>query len=97
MASAWTYLVDSLVSDEVRETNDSELIAEARRQGVQRYIDKPLFVTLRMSFEYSLPETAATVAAKPGSFTGALHPGVNVISGAASNVNSNNNNNNNNR
>jgi hypothetical protein len=55
--------VDSLVSDEVRETNDSDMIAEARRQGVQRYIDKPLFVTLRMSFEYSLPEAAAASAA----------------------------------
>lgn len=57
------HLVDSLVSDEVRETNDSDMISEARRQGVQRYIDKPLFVTLRMSFEYSLPEAAASSTA----------------------------------
>ena len=53
-------LVDTLVSDEVRETNDSELISEARRQGVQRYIDKPLFVTLRLSIEYSLPDTSVS-------------------------------------
>jgi hypothetical protein len=58
-----SHLVDSLISDEVRESGDSDLISEARKQGVQRYIDKPLFVTLRMSFEYSLPEAAASSTA----------------------------------
>jgi len=53
-------LVDSLISDEVRESNDTDLIAEARKQAVQRYIDRPLFVTLRLCFEYALPEASAT-------------------------------------
>jgi len=76
------HMVDSLVSDEVRESGDADLISEARKQGVQRYIDKPLFVTLRMSFEYSLPETAP--AANNNAQT------------AANNANNNNNNNSNN-
>jgi hypothetical protein len=93
------HLVDSLVSDEVRETNDSDLIAEARRQGVQRYIDKPLFVTLRMSFEYSLPETASTVAAanKPNSGVCIVNNngngGIAIVNPMASCANNNNNNN----
>lgn len=55
-------LVDSLISDEVRESSDGELISEARKQAVQRYIDKPLFVTLRLCFEYALPETTVEIA-----------------------------------
>jgi len=50
-------LVDSLISDEVRETEDPDLIAQARKQAVQRYIDMPLFCTMRLCIEYSLPET----------------------------------------
>ena len=50
-------LVDSLISDEVRESEDPELIAQARKQAVQRYIDMPLFCTIRLCIEYSLPET----------------------------------------
>ena len=53
-------LISSLLSDEVRESNDPELITEARRLGVQRYFDRPLFVTLRLSIEYVLPETVAS-------------------------------------
>lgn len=56
-------LVNSLLSDEVRESNDLELIAEARRLGVQRYFDRPLFVTLRLSIEYALPEMSSAAAA----------------------------------
>ena len=48
-------LIDSLIADEVRESNDTEMIAEAKRLGVQRYFDKPLSVTLRLKIEYSLP------------------------------------------
>ena len=51
------HLVDSLISDEVRESEDSDLIAEARKQAVQRYIDMPLYCTIRLCIEYSLPET----------------------------------------
>jgi hypothetical protein len=53
-------LIDSLISDEVRESDDCDLIAQARQQAIQRYIDKPLFVTLRICFEYSLPDTTTT-------------------------------------
>jgi hypothetical protein len=52
-------LINSLLSDEVRESNDAELISEARRLGVQRYFDRPLFVTLRLAIEYALPEAVA--------------------------------------
>jgi hypothetical protein len=79
-------LVDTLVSDEIRETNDSELIAEARRQGVQRYIDKPLFVTLRMSIEYSLPDTNTS------SGGGGSGSATTASSSAKNQVNVNNNN-----
>ena len=50
-------LVNSLIADDVRESNDPDLIAEARRIGVQRYFDRPLYVTLRLKIEYSLPAT----------------------------------------
>jgi hypothetical protein len=53
-------LIDSLISDEIKESNDVSLIAEARQLAVRRYLDRPLFVTLRIAFEYSLPETGLT-------------------------------------
>jgi len=55
-------LIDSLIPDEVRESSDCELITEARRLAIQRYVDKPLFMTLRLQFEYSLPDTSSCVA-----------------------------------
>jgi hypothetical protein len=55
-------LVNSLISDEVRESNDAELITDARRIGVQRYFDRPLHVTLRLKIEYSLPQTEVPAA-----------------------------------
>jgi hypothetical protein len=58
-------LVNNLLSDEVRESNDQELISEARRLGVQRYLDRPLFVTLRLCIEYALPETTAAPPVTP--------------------------------
>jgi hypothetical protein len=58
-------LVSNLLSDEVRESNDQELISEARRLGVQRYLDRPLFVTLRLCIEYALPETTAAPPVAP--------------------------------
>jgi hypothetical protein len=58
-------LVNNLLSDEVRESNDPELISEARRLGVQRYLDRPLFVTLRLCIEYALPETTSAPPTAP--------------------------------
>jgi hypothetical protein len=58
-------LINNLLSDEVRESNDPELISEARRLGVQRYLDRPLFVTLRLCIEYALPETTAAPPPAP--------------------------------
>ena len=55
-------LINTLIPDEVRETNDAELIMEARRLGVQRYFDRPLFVTLRLSIEYALPDITTSSA-----------------------------------
>jgi hypothetical protein len=56
-------LINSLLADDVRESNDADLITEARRLAVQRYFDRPLFVTLRLAIEFALPE--ATPAAAP--------------------------------
>ena len=61
------HLVSSLISDEVRESNEPDIIAEAKRLGVQRYFDRPLFVTLRLAVELSLPETPAVAAATANS------------------------------
>jgi len=80
-------LIDGLISDEVRESDDCEVIAEARKQAVQRYIDKPLFLTLRLCFEYSLPEMSASEISAANS--------CNSNAVASSNNNNNNNNNNN--
>jgi hypothetical protein len=55
-------LVNSLITDDIRESNDAELIAEARRIGVQRYFDKALYATLRLKLEYSLPAARDAVA-----------------------------------
>ena len=56
-------LINGLLSDDVRESNDAELISEARRLAVQRYFDRPLFVTMRIAIEYALPEATSSGAA----------------------------------
>jgi hypothetical protein len=58
-------LIDSLIADEIKESSDVALIAEARQLAVRRYLDRPLSVTLRIAIEYSLPDTpiATTIAA----------------------------------
>ena len=58
-------LIAGLLSDEVRESNDPDLIAEARKIAVQRYFDRPLFVTLRLAVEYALPEAAPAAPQAP--------------------------------
>jgi len=50
-------LIDSLISDDIKESSDVQLITDARQLAVRRYLDRPLHVTLRIAFEYSLPET----------------------------------------
>ena len=49
-------LVRSLLPEDVRESEDPEVLAEARQLVVKRYFDQPLFVTLRLCIEYALPE-----------------------------------------
>jgi len=71
------HLVSSLISDEVRESNEPDIIAEAKRLGVQRYFDRPLFVTLRLAIELSLPETPAV--------NGCSSSGMNAMSCSSSN------------
>jgi hypothetical protein len=56
-------LIDSLISDEIKESSDVALIAEARQLAVRRYLDRPLSVTLRIAIEYSLPDTPLTTLA----------------------------------
>jgi hypothetical protein len=58
-------LIDSLISDDIKESNEPQLIAEARQLAVRRYLDRPLFVTLRIAIEYSLPETTPQQRALP--------------------------------
>ena len=54
-------LIDSLIADDIKESSDAQLITEARQLAVRRYLDRPLHVTLRIAFEYSLPETTYRV------------------------------------
>ena len=54
-------LIDSLISDDVKESSDVQLINEARQLAVRRYLDRPLSVTLRIAFEYSLPDTSSVL------------------------------------
>ena len=67
-------LISSLLSDDVRESNDPELIADARRTAVQRYFDRPLHVTLRLAIEYALPEapSAPSAPAPPSSLVAGI-------------------------
>ena len=58
-------LINSLLSDDVRESDDADLITEARRMAVQRYFDRPLFVTLRLAVEYALPEAPSAANSPP--------------------------------
>jgi hypothetical protein len=51
-------LIDSLISDDIKESNDLALISDARQLAVRRYLDRPLHVTMRVAIEYSLPETS---------------------------------------
>jgi len=53
-------LIDSLIADEIKESSDVALIAEARQLAVRRYLDRPLSVTMRIAIEYSLPDTPIT-------------------------------------
>lgn len=56
--------IDSLVPPEVRATQDPVAIQEARVKALDRYVDKPLFVTMRLAFEYALPDLPANNAPK---------------------------------
>ena len=80
-------LISSLLADDLRESNDAEIIAEARRLAVQRYFDRPLFVTLRLAIEYALPNAPSAAPDSnnnpPPAFAAAaaaLASGGNVIS-----------------
>jgi len=62
----WLHLspqfINTLLPDEVRESGNPELISEARQLAIQRYMDRPLFLTLRLKIEYALPEATAPTA-----------------------------------
>lgn len=67
----WLYIspqvIDQLVGEHVKDTNrDSQAMSQAKKLVLQRYLDRPLSVTLRLSIEYTLPDacdsnTAAVV------------------------------------
>jgi hypothetical protein len=88
------HLINTLISDEVRESDDLELISEAKRLGVQRYFDRPLHVTLRLCIEYALPETASAAPLLPSALQMAAFGGcASSSSGGVKSGNSSNNNN----
>ena len=81
-------LIDSLISDEIKESNDVQLITEARQLAVRRYLDRPLSVTMRIALEYSLPDTSSfTTGHKINSAATAT-----TVATACSSTNNNNNN-----
>ena len=69
-AQPWLHLspqfINSLLPDEVRESNNPDLISDARQLGIQRYLDRPLFATLRLRIEYALPEASVSPAPMAG-------------------------------
>jgi hypothetical protein len=88
-------LVNSLISDDVRESNDADLISDARRLAVQRYFDRPLYVTLRLKIEYSLPATSTESSTTLTSTTQQLNISKNnnnttLISSSNTTINNNN-------
>jgi hypothetical protein len=58
----WLHLppqvIDTIMPESVSLAQDSSEHQEAKIAAIQRYIDKPLFLTLRLSIEYTLPETS---------------------------------------
>lgn len=65
----WLYIsaqsIDNLVADDVKESEDKGLLAQAKAAAIQRYLDRPLFVTLRLAIEYTLVDARAPTAAAP--------------------------------
>ena len=57
----WLYIsaqsIDNLITDAVKESDDKDLLAQSKAAAIQRYLDRPLFVTLRLAIEYSLVDT----------------------------------------
>ena len=49
-------IIDSLLSPEIRNCGDAATIQQAKVLAVERYLDKPLFLTMRLAFEYTLPD-----------------------------------------
>lgn len=63
----WLYIsaqsIDNLIADDVKDSDDKALLAEAKAAAIQRYLDRPLYVTLRLSIEYKLVDTRPPTAA----------------------------------
>ena len=68
----WLYVsaqsIDNLIADGVKESDNKDALACAKAAAIQRYLDRPLYVTLRLSIEYSLVDTRIPSAstANPG-------------------------------
>jgi len=62
----WLHLppqvIDNIIPENIsQDSGDNQTaLQEAKISAIQRYIDKPLFMTLRLSVEYTLPETSST-------------------------------------
>jgi len=54
--------VRNLLSEEDHDSDDAAAFAEARQQALRRYFERPLFLTLRLSIEYALPDLLTTAA-----------------------------------
>ena len=74
----WLYIspqsIDQLVGDHVKETRDPNTISQAKKLVLQRYLDRPLTVTMRLSIEYTLPDSCEQVGQLMMATTSAAPP-----------------------
>ena len=57
-------IIDQLVADECKDgAADAAAYATAKKSVIARYLDRPVFTTLRLSIEYTLPDSVAAVEA----------------------------------
>lgn len=57
-------LLDAMIPDAVRDGNDVEALAAARTAAAAHYFGQPLYVTMRLRIEYTLPTTEPPPPAK---------------------------------
>ena len=57
----WVYMaphvIDNLIPEEVKQSGDCSNIDVMQKRAFERFVDKPLFMTMRIAFEYLLPDS----------------------------------------